>query len=99
MELTFRGPCSVERQVGDPIDRVRKLLVDKGFADQLKAIEENIKSDVQMIILECSAVPELELSMLQTNLYMQPNGIKMRGSKSDQWIAPTVKPNVKPGSN
>lgn len=95
-----RDEVTTMRQARDPVERVRKLLLDNDFADakQLKAIEKKVKDEIKTVIAECTAAPVSELSMLQTNLYLKPNGIKMRGARSDQWIEPTVKPYVKPGN-
>lgn len=88
------------RQARDPVERVRKLLLDRGLADakELKAIEKKVKDEIEAVIKECTKAPQPELSMLQSNIYMEPHGIKMRGARSDQWIAATVKPYVKPGN-
>lgn len=95
-----RDEVTTMRQARDPVERVRKLLLDHEFADakQLKAIEKKVKDEIESCIKQCSQAPQPEVDMLQANLYLQPNGIKMRGARSDQWIAATVKPYVKPGN-
>lgn len=86
------------RQARDPVERVRKLLIDHGFAEaaELKAMEKRIKNEIESAIEECKNAPQPELNMLQTNLYLEPQGIQMRGARSDQWIPAIVKPYEKP---
>lgn len=93
-----RDEVTTMRQARDPVERVRKLLLDNDFASpkELKAIEKRVKDEIESVIKECTLAPHPELNMLQANLYRAPNGIKMRGARSDQWIAATVKPYVKP---
>lgn len=82
------------RQARDPVERVRKLIIDNGFAEagDLKAIEKRIKGEIDTAIEECKAAAIPEHSMLQTNLYMDPCDIQMRGTRSDHWIEATVRP-------
>jgi pyruvate dehydrogenase E1 component alpha subunit len=82
------------RQARDPVERVRKLLIDNGFAEaaELKAVEKRIKAEIETAIEECKNAPQPDPSMLQTNIYMDPVGIQMRGARSDQWIPAVVKP-------
>lgn len=82
------------RQARDPVERVRKLIIDNGFAEaaELKSIEKRIKGEIDAAIEECKAAAVPEASMLQTNLYLDPCGIQMRGIRSDHWISAQVKP-------
>jgi pyruvate dehydrogenase E1 component alpha subunit len=93
-----RDEVTTMRQARDPVERVRKLLLDNEMstAKELKAIEKKVQDEIEAVIKECTQAPLPELSMLQSNLYMQPKGVKMRGARSDQWIQATYKPYVKP---
>lgn len=89
-----RDEVTEMRQARDPVERVRKLIIDNGFAAaaDLKAVEKRIKGEIDTAIEECKAAAIPEHSMLQTNLYKDPCDIQMRGTRSDHWIAATVKP-------
>lgn len=93
---TYRTREEIEktRQERDPVERVRKLIIENGFAEaaELKATEKRIKDEIDTAIKECKAAAVPEHSMLQTNLYMDPCDIQMRGVRSDHWIEATVKP-------
>ena len=89
-----RDEVTTMRQARDPVERVRKLIIDNGFAEagDLKATEKRIKGEIDTAIEECKAAAVPEPSMLQTNLYLDPCGIQMRGTRSDHWISAQVKP-------
>jgi pyruvate dehydrogenase E1 component alpha subunit len=82
----------------DPIDKVLKLLIEHNFASEgdIKAIQKKVNAEIDAVIQECMQAPLPEMSMLQSNLYMQPNGVKMRSTRSEHWLEATVKPYVKP---
>lgn len=82
------------RRERDPIEQVRRLLVDNSLSTkpELKEIEQCIKDEVEKVAEECKAAAAPERGMLQANLYSDPCGIRMRGTRSDHWIPATVVP-------
>lgn len=78
----------------DPIERVRRLLLDNSLAqpEELKAVENTILQEVKLAIEECKVAAVPDESMLQTNLYAAPCGVQLRGTLSDRWIAADVQP-------
>lgn len=93
---TYRTRDEVKetRSTRDPIERVRRLLLDNSLAEEaeLKAVEVRVQQEVKRAIEECKAAAVPEASMLQTNVYREPCGMQMRGTLSDRWIAARVKP-------
>jgi pyruvate dehydrogenase E1 component alpha subunit len=89
-----RNEVTTMRQARDPVERVRKLILDHQFAEavQLKAIEKSIKKEIDEAIEASKAAPQPGLSMLQANIYQDPCGAVMRGATSDQYLNATVVP-------
>ena len=89
-----RDEVTTMRQARDPVERVRKLLLDHGFAEtaDLKAIEKAVKKEIDEAIEVSKATPEPAASMLQSNIYQEPCGAVMRGATSDQYLHATVVP-------
>ena len=80
------------RQARDPVERVRKLLLDHDLAEtaELKAIEKAVKKEIDEAIEEAKAAAQPPASMLQSNIYHDPCDAVMRGATSDQYLAATV---------
>lgn len=89
-----RGEVTEMRYKRDPIERVRRLLLETNLAEQeeLKAVERSVVQEVKAAIEECKAAATPDASTLQTNLYVEPCGHQLRGTLSDRWIAADVKP-------
>lgn len=77
------------RQQRDPIEHVRKLLLDNGFAEtsELKSIEKEIKREIDTAIEESKAADVPPLDMLWSHVYANSEGIKVRGVDSATQIA------------
>jgi pyruvate dehydrogenase E1 component alpha subunit len=75
-----REEIAFTRSTRDPLEYVRKLLVEKGFADEveIKEIEKRIRKDVQKEVLKAKESPkpttreELISHVFATNL--EPQG-------------------------
>ena len=89
-----RDEVTTMRQARDPVERVRKLIIDNGFAEaaELKQIEKSIKKEIDEAIDESKAASQPPLDMLQANIYQDPTGAIMRGATSDQYIQATNRP-------
>eukprot|EP00899_Mesostigma_viride_P019844 jgi/Mesvir1/27861/Mv07530-RA.1 len=70
-----RDEISGVRQQRDPIENMRTLLLERGYAtsDDLKAIEKKIKADLNADVETAKASPEPAMSELYTNIYV--NGL------------------------
>lgn len=70
-----RDEITTTRQERDPIERVKKLALDQGVADasEFKAIEKEVKKDLDKVIEECKAAntPGLEEYMAKF-VYVDP---------------------------
>mmetsp|Transcript_44127 Transcript_44127/g.138648 ORF Transcript_44127/g.138648 Transcript_44127/m.138648 type:complete len:391 (-) Transcript_44127:1240-2412(-) len=64
------------RQAKDPIEYVKKVLIehDLATADELKALEKELRKEVQNALAEAKASPEPDASELFTNIYIAPDG-------------------------
>lgn len=82
------------RQARDPLARVKKLIVENGFAEatELKALENRIKLEITEAIEESKAASQPPLSMLQANIYQDPTNAIMRGATSEHYIQATYTP-------
>jgi len=83
-----RDEISNIRQQRDPIEHVRKLLLDNGLAEtaEIKGIEKEIKKEIDSAIEESKAGPEPEMDVLWKDVYADAKGIEMRGIDSTQKI-------------
>ena len=65
-----RDEVSSMRQARDPVERVRKLLLDNKFAEaaELKSIEKRIKKEIDEAIEEAKAAGQPEREWLQARL-------------------------------
>jgi pyruvate dehydrogenase E1 component alpha subunit len=89
-----RDEVTTMRQARDPLARVKKLIVENGFAEatELKALENRIKSEITEAIEESKAASQPPLSMLQANIYQDPTNAIMRGATSEHYIQATYTP-------
>ncbi|KAI7835873.1 hypothetical protein COHA_010221 [Chlorella ohadii] len=80
-----RDEISSIRQQRDPIEHVRKLLVDNGLAEaaELKAIEKEVKAEIDGAIEEAKAAPYPEAPELWSGIYQDPLGMTLRGIESN----------------
>jgi pyruvate dehydrogenase E1 component alpha subunit len=89
-----RDEVSSMRQARDPVERVRKLLLDNSFADagELKAIEKRIKKEIDEAIEESKAAPHPPKEWLQANIYKNPENAVMRGATAEYYLKATAIP-------
>jgi TPP-dependent pyruvate/acetoin dehydrogenase alpha subunit len=89
-----RDEVTTMRQARDPLARVKKLIVENGFAEatELKALENRIKLEITEAIEESKAASQPPLSMLQANIYQDPTNAIMRGATSEHYIQATYTP-------
>eukprot|EP00882_Tetradesmus_deserticola_P002423 GHRQ01002584.1.p1 GENE.GHRQ01002584.1~~GHRQ01002584.1.p1 ORF type:complete len:437 (+),score=173.61 GHRQ01002584.1:131-1312(+) len=74
-----RDEISTMRQERDPVERVRKLLIAKGYdAPAIKAMEKAIKKEVDTAVEESKAAAVPPNEWLWRNVYMQPDHAHMR---------------------
>lgn len=83
-----RDEISSMRQLRDPIEHVRKLLLEKAGADptELKKIEKAVKKEVDTAVIEAKASPVPEAEMLWKNIYKDPLGSSVKGLDSKTHI-------------
>lgn len=83
-----RDEISNIRQQRDPIEHVRKLLLDNGLVEtaEIKAIEKEVKKEIDTAIEESRAAPEPGMDVLWKDVYADAKGIEMRGIDSTQMI-------------
>lgn len=83
-----RDEISNVRQHRDPIEHVRKLLVDSGLADAaaLKAIEKDVKKEVDAAIDEAKAAAEPGPENLWEHIYVDGLDMQLRGVHRDSWF-------------
>ncbi|KAL4420932.1 hypothetical protein ABPG77_001415 [Micractinium sp. CCAP 211/92] len=79
-----RDEISSIRQQRDPIEHVRKLLLDNGLveASVIKGIEKEIKKEIDEAIEKAKAAPQPAAGELWTNIYVDPVGMSLRGLDS-----------------
>eukprot|EP00878_Enallax_costatus_P014023 GHUV01014665.1.p1 GENE.GHUV01014665.1~~GHUV01014665.1.p1 ORF type:complete len:357 (+),score=98.97 GHUV01014665.1:412-1482(+) len=74
-----RDEISTMRQERDPVERVRKLLVAKGYdAAQIKAIEKSVKKEVDSAVEESKAAATPPDDWLYKNIYVKNDNIRLR---------------------
>lgn len=89
-----RDEVSNIRQHRDPIERVRKLLLDNGLAEvaELKAIEKAAKKEVDAAIEAAKAADFPGEEVLAAHIYVDGMGMQLRGVDSKSWLtAPPAK--------
>ena len=69
------------RQERDPIERVRKLLLEHELATaaDLKAIEKRVKKEIDTAVKEAKESPEPSMDVLTHNIYMKTLEDTVRG--------------------
>lgn len=79
------------RQERDPLERVRKLLLERcGVeAGELKALEKRVKSGIDGAIEESKAAAEPGLERLAKHIYKAPLDMHLRGATSGHWVQAT----------
>lgn len=79
-----RDEISSIRQQRDPIEHVRKLLLDNGLVESsvIKGIEKEIKKEIDEAIEKAKAAPMPDAGELWTNIYVDPVGMSLRGLDS-----------------
>ncbi|KAK9806210.1 hypothetical protein WJX72_005469 [[Myrmecia] bisecta] len=84
-----RDEISNMRQQRDPIEQVRKLLLDHKVVEavELKKIEKALKKEVDQAVEEAKASPPPEDSMLWANIYKDTLGAHTRGLDSKIKVA------------
>ncbi|KAF3610428.1 hypothetical protein DY000_02046360 [Brassica cretica] len=77
-----RDEVSGVRQVRDPIERVRKLLLSHDIATEkeLKGIEKEVRKEVDDAVAQAKESPVPEPSELFTNMYMKDCGVESFGA-------------------
>lgn len=76
------------RQHRDPIEHVRKLLLDNGLADaaEIKAIEKQCKKTVDAAIEAGKAAPTPGMDELAAHIYKEGLGMQLRGVDRKSWL-------------
>lgn len=79
-----RDEISSIRQQRDPIEHVRKLLLDNGLVESsvIKGIEKEIKKEIDEAIEKAKAAPVPAAGELWTDIYVDPVGMSLRGLDS-----------------
>eukprot|EP00879_Flechtneria_rotunda_P001346 GHRR01001496.1.p1 GENE.GHRR01001496.1~~GHRR01001496.1.p1 ORF type:complete len:396 (+),score=102.09 GHRR01001496.1:125-1312(+) len=74
-----RDEISTMRQERDPVERVKKLLVSKGYDPvALKATEKAVKKEVDTAVEEAKAAATPPTEWLWRNVYVNPENCKLR---------------------
>lgn len=88
-----RDEINAMRTERDPVERVKKLLLTNGVDPaELKKIDKDVKKEVDDAVEAAKAGSSPPLHWLYKNIYMQPNGAKMRGILPDQHIETVYDP-------
>ena len=86
-----RDEVSGVRTQRDPIELARRLLVEEGGVDasELKAVEREVKKEVDAAVEGAKAGVPPSLDALWANVYAAPLGVKARGVDQEAWAAIT----------
>jgi len=78
-----RDEISGVRKERDPIDRVKRNLLDKGWAtaDELKAIDTAIRKEIDAAVEQCNVDTEPDLKELYTHMFSGPQPSYIRGTE------------------
>lgn len=78
-----RDEISNIRQKRDPIEHVRRLLLDNKMceASELKAIEKSLKKEIDSAVEKAKSDPYPPLDEVFSHVYLQADGIKVRGAR------------------
>ena len=84
-----RDEVSGVRTQRDPIELVRRLLTEEGGVDaaDLKALEREVKKEVDAAVEGAKAGVPPALDALWANVYTEPLGVKGRGVDQEAWAA------------
>ena len=84
-----RDEVSGVRTQRDPIELVRRLLMEEGGVDaaELKAIEREVKKEVDAAVESAKAGVPPTADALWRNVYTEPLGTKARGVDQESWTA------------
>ncbi|WIA18263.1 hypothetical protein OEZ85_009731 [Tetradesmus obliquus] len=87
-----RDEISTMRQERDPVERVRKLLLAKGYdAAAIKAMEKSVKKEVDTAVEEGKAAATPPNEWLWRNVYVAPANMDMR-TVEGTYVQPTYDP-------
>ncbi len=83
-----RDEISSMRQQRDPIEHVRRLLIDNKMCEpsELKAIEKSIKKEIDEAVEKAKADPYPPMDYLHRHVYADAKGIRVRGARRGQHI-------------
>jgi pyruvate dehydrogenase E1 component alpha subunit len=88
-----RDEINAMRTERDPVERVKKLLLTNGVDPaELKKIDKDVKKEVDDAVEAAKGGSAPPLPWLYKNIYMQPDGAKMRGILPDQHIETVYDP-------
>ena len=78
-----RDEISSMRQKRDPVEHVRRLLLDNGMCEsqELKAIEKDIKKEIDSAVEKSKTDPKPSMDALFKHVYQDAQGIKVRGTR------------------
>lgn len=76
-----RDEINTWRQSRDPVERVKKLLLEHELADasEIKKIDKAIKKEIDEAVEQAKASPQPPPELLWTNLYSNVENVEMRG--------------------
>jgi pyruvate dehydrogenase E1 component alpha subunit len=82
-----RDEVSTIRQQRDPVEHVRRLLLDNSLAEpaELKAVEKEVKREVDAAVEAAKAAASAPADMLFRHVYVDPVGSSARGVDSRAW--------------
>lgn len=80
-----RDEINSMRQQRDPVERVKKLLVENGYpAEELKRVEREVKQEVDSAVEAAKQAPIPPLDWLYRNVYVDPTNAHMRNVLGDK---------------
>jgi len=86
---TYRSRDEVTdvRNRRDPLEHVRRILIDNGLAEaaEIKAIEKDIKKEIDAAIEKAKADPLPSAEVMYEDVYVKADGIAARGTKPGVW--------------
>lgn len=71
----------------DPIEHVKRLLIDNGLAEaaELKAVEKEIKKEIDGAIEKAKGDSLPGSETMFEDVYVAPGGVSARGTRSGIW--------------
>jgi pyruvate dehydrogenase E1 component alpha subunit len=87
-----RDEISSIRQQRDPVEYVRRLLLDHGLAEvsEIKAVEKEVKREVDAAVEAAKAGEAPGAHVLYEDVYAAPLGVSARGVDSEAWAPLTA---------